>query len=97
MKINVCSRYNFCRGNIDEIKQRGRDFIETWVRPYLRIVSPEWEHMTKCLIEGLRYYTKSRLTFNQAVVFVADLLNINMPHTKSTLTYAERLHLMLLR
>ncbi|XP_067215877.1 uncharacterized protein [Linepithema humile] len=95
--LGIEDEYNFCRGSLEEIKQRGRDFTETWVRPYLRQVTPEWEHMLRCLVKGTNYYMPNSLAFNQILLLFADLLSINMPHMRKTLTYFQRLQLMLLR
>ncbi|KYN22829.1 hypothetical protein ALC57_04611 [Trachymyrmex cornetzi] len=81
-------RYNFCRGSLKEIKQRSRDFIEVWAKPYLRQIMPEWEHMLRCMIEG-GCYCYDNFTFKMLLLFVTNLMNIDMPRTRSTLTYYE--------
>jgi len=93
---NKCPRYNFCRGSVKEIKQRSHDFIDIWVKPYLRVVEPEWEHMLRCFAEGASYLGPS-CTFKMLLMFVTDLLNIDMPRTRRTLTYFEWFFLMSLR
>ncbi|XP_071558739.1 uncharacterized protein [Temnothorax nylanderi] len=94
--LGMEDEYNFCRGNLQEIKQRSRDFIDVWVRPYLRQVTPEWEHMLRCVAEGERYYI-SRFTFKTLLLFVTNLLNIDMPRVRHTLTYFERFYFTLQR
>jgi len=49
-------RHNFCRGNFDEIKQRTQDLYQYWILPNFKDVTPEWEHMTRCLVEPINYY-----------------------------------------
>lgn len=90
------SRYNFCRGSQKEIKQRSRDFIKVWVKPYLRQVTPEWEHMLKCVMEGTSYYINV-FTFKMALLYVANLLDIDMPRIRSMLTYYEWLKLIIVQ
>ncbi|EFN69621.1 hypothetical protein EAG_00085 [Camponotus floridanus] len=46
-------QYNFCRGSLQDIRQRIEDCIEYWVKPNLRTVTAEWEHMTLCLYEDI--------------------------------------------
>ncbi|XP_012526615.1 uncharacterized protein LOC105831183 [Monomorium pharaonis] len=94
--LGMEDQYNFCRGSLEEVKQRSRDFIEVWVKPYLRQVTPEWEHMLRCIVEGGRYYI-GNLTFKMFILCVTSLLNIDMPHLRSTLTFSERFKLILHR
>ncbi|KYN22828.1 hypothetical protein ALC57_04610 [Trachymyrmex cornetzi] len=94
--LGMEDQYNFCRGSLKEIKQRSRDFIEVWAKPYLTQVMPEWEHMLKCIMEGNSYYFGG-FTFKMALLFVTNLINIDMPRTRSTLTYYEWFKLILVQ
>ncbi|KAL6257257.1 hypothetical protein P5V15_012184 [Pogonomyrmex californicus] len=94
--LGIEDQYNFCRGNLEEIKQRSHDFVELWVKSYLRQVTPEWEHMMRCVTESLTYYIGGS-SFKTLLLFVTNLLNIDMPHLQSSLTFSERLHLMFYR
>ncbi|EGI64878.1 hypothetical protein G5I_06676 [Acromyrmex echinatior] len=86
--LGIEDQYNFCCGSLEEIKQRSHDFIEVWMKPFLRQVTPEWEHMLRCMMEGNSYYDNF-FTFKMALLFITNLLNIDMPRTRSTLTYYE--------
>ena len=94
---NKCLRYNFCNGSLKEIKQRSHDFVEFWIKFYLREVTPEWEHMLRCITESVSYLYGNNFTFEMLLLFVTDLLNIDMPRLRSTLTYFQRFNLMVLR
>ncbi|XP_011706935.1 PREDICTED: uncharacterized protein LOC105462102 isoform X2 [Wasmannia auropunctata] len=94
--LGMEDQYNFCRGSLKEIKQRSRDFVEFFMKPSLLKVTPEWEHMLRCFIEGSVYFGNI-CSFKVFLLFVTDLLNFDMPRMRSTLTYSERLLLMLLR
>ncbi|EFN67112.1 hypothetical protein EAG_12674, partial [Camponotus floridanus] len=50
--LGIQDQYNFCRGSLQEIRQRTEDFIEHWVKPNLSTVTAEWEHMSISLYEG---------------------------------------------
>ncbi|KYN31967.1 hypothetical protein ALC56_13720 [Trachymyrmex septentrionalis] len=97
--LGIEDQYNFCRGSLKEIKQRAHDFVEFWLKFYLREVTPEWEHMLRCITECGSYMNDylSNFTFEMLLLFVTDLLNIDMPRLRSTLTYFQRFKLMLLR
>ncbi|GAB1861564.1 hypothetical protein CAJAP_02643 [Camponotus japonicus] len=88
--LGIQDEYNFCSGSLQEIKTRARDFTQVWVKPYLRQILPEWEHMLRCVM-----YDDNMFKFS--ILFVADLLDIDMPHMRSTLTFFQRLQFMLYR
>lgn len=57
MTVLICNfRYNFCRGSLEEIKQRMRDLYQYWIIPNFKNVTPEWEHMTRCVVVPFNYY-----------------------------------------
>ncbi|KYN22980.1 hypothetical protein ALC57_04763 [Trachymyrmex cornetzi] len=97
--LGMEDQYNFCRGSLKEIKQRSHDLVETWLKFYLRDVTPEWEHMLRCITESTSYLHDylNNLTFEMLLLFITDLLNIDMPCLRSTLTYFQRFNLMVLR
>ncbi|XP_029163139.1 uncharacterized protein LOC114934621 [Nylanderia fulva] len=91
--LGMQDEYNFCRGSLEEIRQRGRDFTNVWVKPYLRQITPEWEHMMRCIMS---IYDEDNM-FKQSLLFITDLLDIDMPRLRSTLTFSQRLQFMLHR
>ncbi|XP_011706118.1 PREDICTED: uncharacterized protein LOC105461313, partial [Wasmannia auropunctata] len=42
--LGIEDKYNFCRGSLEEIKQRTWDLRQYWLLPNLKEVTPEWEH-----------------------------------------------------
>ncbi|XP_011706838.1 PREDICTED: uncharacterized protein LOC105462015, partial [Wasmannia auropunctata] len=46
--LGMEDKYNFCRGSLEEIKQRTRDVCQYWILPNFKEVTPEWEHMMRC-------------------------------------------------
>ncbi|KAL6428392.1 hypothetical protein ACFW04_008582 [Cataglyphis niger] len=89
--LGIQDEFNFCRGNLEEIKQRARDFTKIWVKPYLRQITPEWEHMLRCVTS----LNDGGNMFKMSLLFVADLLDIDMPRMRSTLTFFQRVQWML--
>ncbi|XP_012526617.2 uncharacterized protein LOC105831185 [Monomorium pharaonis] len=87
--LGIEDEYNFCRGSLEEIKQRLRDFFQYWVIPNLREVTPEWEHMTRCLIEPMNYFPLMYMPYKSTILLLTDLLDINMPRLHASLSYAE--------
>ncbi|XP_011867204.1 PREDICTED: uncharacterized protein LOC105561649 [Vollenhovia emeryi] len=87
-------RYNFCRGSLQEVKERSHDFIEFGLKPYWRQATPEWEHMMRCLME---FFNSNSSAFQMLLLLFADLLNIDMPRLRKTLSYSERFYLILQR
>jgi len=84
-------RYNFCRGSLEDIKQRTRDLYQYWVLPNFKDVTPEWEHMTRCLVEAINYYPLVYIPYKVMALLATDALNISMPHLYASMSYAERI------
>lgn len=89
LKYYIQTRYNFCRGSLDEIKQRTRDVYEKWIIYNLKDISPEWEHMTRCLVESVNYYPLVYAPYKVVVLLSTDILNLNMSNLYASLSFAE--------
>ncbi|XP_072762464.1 uncharacterized protein [Anoplolepis gracilipes] len=87
--LGMQDEYNFCRGTLEEIKQRVRDFYQYWVLPNFKDVTPEWEHMTRCLIEPIDYYPLLHMPYKMMILISTDVLNLNMPNVYKSLSYSE--------
>ncbi|XP_072762481.1 uncharacterized protein [Anoplolepis gracilipes] len=87
--LGLEDKYNFCRGNLKELKQRAQDFYQYWIIPNLKNATPEWEHMTRCLIEPMNFYPFLYMPYKIMILFGSDLLNLNMPHLYRSLSYSE--------
>ncbi|XP_011706660.1 PREDICTED: uncharacterized protein LOC105461852, partial [Wasmannia auropunctata] len=90
--LGMEDRHNFCRGSLEEIKQRARDIYQYWVLPNLKEVTPEWEHMTRCIVEPLNYYpliSFGLMPYKMMALLAMDALNISMPHLYASMSYAE--------
>ncbi|XP_046748055.1 uncharacterized protein LOC124412324 [Diprion similis] len=85
-QLGVEDEYNFCRGSLAEIRQCGRDFIELWVKPHLREVMPEWEHMMRCIFDGFKR-ASPYINFETSLLFVCEILDLKMPRLYSSLSY----------
>ncbi|RLU27295.1 hypothetical protein DMN91_001096 [Ooceraea biroi] len=82
-------RYNFCRGSFEEIKQRTQNFYQCWIIPNLRDITPEWEHMTRCIIESMNYYSLMCMSCKTIILLTTDILNLSMSHLHGSLSYLE--------
>ncbi|XP_011050627.1 PREDICTED: uncharacterized protein LOC105143819 [Acromyrmex echinatior] len=87
--LGMENEYNFCRGSLDEIKQRTRDFYQYWMISNFKDVTPEWEHMTRCLIEPLNYCPWVYIPYKVMALLAMDMLNINMTHLYTSMNYTE--------
>jgi len=81
-------RYNFFRGSWEEIKQRTKDFYQQLALNYKNI-TPEWEHMTRCLIISMNYYRFICMPYKAMLLIATDLLDVKMPNLYASLTYSE--------
>ncbi|KAL6268535.1 hypothetical protein P5V15_001668 [Pogonomyrmex californicus] len=87
--LGIEDQYNFCRGSLHDVRQRIKDFIEHWIKPNFRTLTPEWEHMTKCLSEGVGYiaYLNNYKIF---LLQLCDILGLDMPCLYNSLGLAEK-------
>ncbi|OXU29567.1 hypothetical protein TSAR_005260 [Trichomalopsis sarcophagae] len=86
--LGVDDDFNFCRGTLEDVKARSRDFIEFWVKPNFRDIRPEWEHVMRCMIEGIQYYFPGS-TYETCLCDLAGVLNLHIPRFYSALSYAS--------
>ncbi|XP_044014781.1 uncharacterized protein LOC122856928 isoform X2 [Aphidius gifuensis] len=90
-RLGIDDKYNFCQGSLTEIRDRSNDLLEFWAKPLFRNVTPEWEHMMRCLIEGIGYYTPG-LDYDTSLFYLCNILNCKMPRFQSSmslLSYAK--------
>ncbi|XP_046748354.1 uncharacterized protein LOC124412496 [Diprion similis] len=87
-QLGMEDEYNFCRGTLEEIRQRSSDFLETWVKPNLRIITPEWEHMMRCIFTGVSVYLPGA-TYETSLLYLTEILNLQMPRLYASLSYKD--------
>ncbi|XP_058810846.1 uncharacterized protein LOC131675748 [Phymastichus coffea] len=85
--LGIDDESNFCRGTLEDVRTRSRDFLEYWVKPNFRVVNPEWEHMMRCMVEGLQYYFPGS-TYETCLLDLAEIINLHMPRTYNALSYS---------
>ncbi|XP_036138786.1 uncharacterized protein LOC105840971 [Monomorium pharaonis] len=81
--------HNICRGNFEEVKQRLRDLYQYWIKENFKELTPEFEHITRCLIEHVNYYPILYLPYKTGMLLTAEALNLNMPYLHASLSYGE--------
>jgi len=52
-------------------------------------VTPEWEHMTRCLVEPINYYPLVYMPYKVMTLLATDALDVSMPHLYASMSYAE--------
>ncbi|CAL1683253.1 unnamed protein product [Lasius platythorax] len=87
--LGMEDEYNFCRGSLEEIKQRVRDLYQYWILPNFKDVTPEWEHMTRCLVEPINFYPFMYIPYKVMTLISTDVLNISMSNLYASLSYSE--------
>ncbi|XP_012526470.1 uncharacterized protein LOC105831111 [Monomorium pharaonis] len=88
--LGIEDQYNFCRGSLQDIRQRTKDFIEYWVKPNFRTVTPEWEHMTMCLNEGVGYIAHLN-SYKVLLLRLCDIFGLNMPSLYNSFSLSEKI------
>lgn len=90
--LGMEDRYNFCRGSLEEIKQRSRDMIESYLKPNLRDVTSEWKHMTGCLVAGVNYYFPGAV-YASTVLYLCQLINVPLPRYRAAVGFTAILYM----
>ncbi|XP_014204899.1 uncharacterized protein LOC106636869 [Copidosoma floridanum] len=88
--LGVDDEYNYCRGTLGDVRLRTTNLLEHWVKPNLRDVNAEWEHMMRCAVEGLQYYFPGS-TYELYITDLARLLNLHLPRYWGAMPYVERM------
>lgn len=70
--------------------------LDHWVKPNLTRITPEWEHMMRCITTGIRYYYPGA-SFEGAVLDLAEILNLSMPIFQKSLSYSLRIRRFFIR
>ncbi|XP_011646262.1 uncharacterized protein LOC105432942 [Pogonomyrmex barbatus] len=88
--LGIEENYNFCRDSLEEIRQRTRDIYQYWILPNFKDVTPEWMHMTRCLIESLSYFSWiGYMPYKTTLLFFSSTLNVSMPRLYASMNYVE--------
>lgn len=82
--------FNLCDGDLETVRQRSRDIIHYWVKPNLREVSRDWEHMTRCIIEGIHFYIPG-ITYEISLLYLCSMLDIHAPRLRAALTFTQEI------
>ncbi|XP_043266852.1 uncharacterized protein [Venturia canescens] len=94
--LGIEDEFNFCSGSLEEVKERSRDFLEYWVKPNLREITPEWEHMLRCVTEGIQYYFPSA-SYEHGLLYLSELLEMPMPKLRSSMSYFSWIRYLLMK
>lgn len=89
--MGIKDEYNFGRGSLDEAVERSKWIIRTSMKPRLQGVTDKWEHMSRCLIEGIKMYMKSCTPFDISLCYLCDLLGLEMTNFKNSLGFRKRI------
>ncbi|XP_034938174.1 uncharacterized protein [Chelonus insularis] len=86
--LGIEDEFNFCRGTLEDVKLRSRNFIDYWGRPNFRVSTREWEHMLRCAHEGKHWYYP-RISYEMDLLYLTEMLELNMPRLKALITPSD--------
>lgn len=89
-RLLLCYRYNFNLGGLAVTRRRTRDVLQHLVKPRLRTVNRDWEHMTRMLFEGLSLYNPG-VSYEASVLYMMDLVGVPAPRLAASMTPQQRL------
>lgn len=73
--LGIEDRYNFNLGGLEATRRRTRDTLEFLVKPRLRTVNRDWEHMLRVLFEGLSLYIPG-VSFDASLVYLMETVGV---------------------
>ncbi|TGZ31896.1 uncharacterized protein [Temnothorax longispinosus] len=88
--LGIEDQYNFCHDSLKKVRQRTKDFIEHWVKPNFHTVTPEWEHMTTCLYEGVNYIANI-IYYKVLLLKLCGIFGFSMPHLYNSFSLSEKI------
>lgn len=88
--LGIEDKYNFNLGGLAVTRQRTRDVLEYLVRPRLRTVNRDWEHMLRVLFEGLGLYVPGT-SFDASMLFLMETMGVPAPRLSAQLSRNSRL------
>lgn len=88
--LGMEDKYNFCAGSYDEVVQRCRSFVENWAKTNFQHLTEDWEHMSRCLVEGMSYISSSGGSFEVSMMYMCWVLDIPAPRLRTSLTWSQR-------
>lgn len=86
--LGIEDEFNFCSGTLDEVRQRTRDLIEVWMKPNLRDITDEWEHVGRAICDGLSIYMPLA-RFDALLLFVMEVIGVPMHRLRASLSYTS--------
>lgn len=84
--LGIEDKYNFCNGSLQQVRQRCHFIIDNFYKPSFRTISEDWEHMNRCIVEGMSYFTPG-LTFESSLLYLCWVLDIPAPRLSASLTW----------
>uniref|UniRef100_A0A1B6L0P3 Uncharacterized protein n=1 Tax=Graphocephala atropunctata TaxID=36148 RepID=A0A1B6L0P3_9HEMI len=92
--LGIEDKYNFCNGSLEEVRQRGHSLVDKWAKPSFQHITEDWEHMSRCMIEGISYYVPG-VTFEVSLLYLCWVLDIPAPRVYASLSWWQTFMFML--
>lgn len=92
--MGINDEYNFGRGTLDEVIDRCRWMIRAMVKPKFRELNTKWEHMCRCVADGLLMYMPNGLSFDASFCYLCDMFDLNLTNFKKTIGFRQRLSIL---
>ncbi|GLH16413.1 Uncharacterized protein GBIM_20686, partial [Gryllus bimaculatus] len=87
--LGVEDRFNFCAGGLDAVRKRSKALVRRFLAPALAQVDASWEHMTRCVVEGVSYYVGG-MTYEVALLYLCETVDVPAPRVLRTLSAQQR-------
>ncbi|KAJ9575766.1 hypothetical protein L9F63_007412, partial [Diploptera punctata] len=88
--LGVEDKFNFCDGDLKTVRQKTTDLIELIFKPCLRKVTQDWEHMSRCVTEGISFYVPG-VTFEVSLMYLCNMLGLYTPRLWAALTFSQKI------
>ncbi|VVC34075.1 Hypothetical protein CINCED_3A004619 [Cinara cedri] len=88
--MGLSDEYNFGRGTLDEVIDRSRWLVRAMVKPKFRDLTTKWEHMSRCVADGLRMYMPSSMPFDTSFCYLCDVFDLDVTNFKKTIGFWQQ-------
>lgn len=94
--LGLKDEFNFFEGDLENVREKSKG-VTYIIMSYLKNITPEWEFMSRCLVDGGNISMGGMLTLEGLVKYVFHVLNVETPKLDKRLTFRQYFHYYFMR
>lgn len=87
--LGIKDEFNIFTGDLETVRGRTKSIINLVIKPALKEVTPEWEYMSRCLVDGGNFFAKG-INFESVILYAFHVISLEItPNLKKHLTLGQ--------